>query len=210
MGMKHTAYSAETLSAWTPIGEVLKLATSALGKDAVATEVILRRLRDGLLEAAARKVVISPDEEPKQRYENISIPEDHWAALTILGYQHSLWITGEVELFGDHGTTLVSYYGVLINPAGLGDWKLKQDVSSAILPDAPASQSLWPTIAPALLREWAALYLKAYQGAADTEEKAWASAQGMFPHKRVTRAAMREALSHFRDGPKKRGRKSAS
>jgi hypothetical protein len=60
-----------------------------------------------------------------------------------------------------------------------------------------------PSVSDQLLKEWYELYQKAYQGSADTLQKALESARGMFPGKFVSRDRVRKLCEG-----RKRGRKS--
>lgn len=139
----------------------------------------------------------------------------------------TFWLTGDINTYLPHQSGAYGYqkipialFGVRFDPDGIKELlpeklPVRQTGSTSPIPQpidpppdpAPVIEetpevSRGPAVSDALLKEWYALYQRAYTGAADTEATAIKSAQGMFPGKHVARQRVR-ALR----GEQRRGRK---
>jgi len=78
----------------------------------------------------------------------------------------------------------------------------KEDATPAPSDEPELSDRDLPPVATAHLDQWAELYKQVYRGTEDTEPNAIASAKGMFPGKRVSRAKVRAYFPARKRGPK--------
>jgi hypothetical protein len=128
-----------------------------------------------------------------------------------------LWRIGDITITIPHTTPAyglqnfdVEFFDVRFDPVGVQDLLPKRPsppptpAVPALQQDKPddAEQSPLPRVSDHLLRKWHDLYKEAYPGSQDIEERAIASATGMFPGKSVSRQRVRDLR-----GAQKRGRK---
>ncbi len=139
--MKVTKLSAEELAEWVTPEQALATAKAALGKEGLAANTIVARLRDGLMTAGAHTVVIWDDGE-EERLSNVTVEASRWNALPGGAFGHDLWTNAQLELWTDHGSTRTTFYGLRIDPAGLSEWQRAFPTTADVTP--PASSEAPP------------------------------------------------------------------
>jgi hypothetical protein len=217
------AITAEELATWlTPI-ESVRILSKYLGVEA-ATSMILSRLKGGVITSAAEtSAYMLPGKTPVND-KIVNIPSRYWSNLAGASNKH-FWQIGDVRFFlgrefGRPEQSTIHYYGVRFDPHDIqsaipqGDQIYAASAKTAEA-SAPATGNQvdpiesnhetpterGPRVSDADLAAWYGLYKSVYEGAADTEDMAILSAQGMFPGKSVSRDRVRKLR-----GPQKRGR----
>jgi len=211
--------SPEEFLAWLAPNESLAVLQRALGAEAAVT-AIMERLRGSVLKSAAAIESWKTGFNPPELSEFVPIDGDFWGHIQGIDSKHSFWKTGDATIYLDPTSRLVAdpttvrYCGVRFEPNGVRAL-LPKDFNPQAGPSAAPDPS--PTteiaeqeeengrpVAEGHLKEWYALYTKLFTEAEQTEDHAWKSAEGMFPGKSVTRAAIRKLRG---TGTLKRGRK---
>ena len=216
---KHPKRAAKA-SKWLTPRETLNIAIAAKG-ETVAANFVLERLRGGKIIAVASSGYSETFEgcDPRVVSESSPLAADMWNHLANDFWNSDDAIFCYVSLRTSQRTVTLRCYDIRFLAKAIretfpsvishGPGKVPPAASISPSPPSELQETKGPPLAPAHLREWGQLYLKAYVTAEDTTEKALASTKGMFPGKTVTRAAVRHILAELR-GSVKRGRKPAA
>jgi hypothetical protein len=203
----------DTFDTWWPCKEAAAYAAKCIGGNhAAASKALWERLRGGMIEAAAGITSVTrPGEAPLSENKPTVVPKILWKNFSSEG--SDLWGAGDAKFFISTGAyengTWVLFVGVRLNPdqvkASLPSppvpkKEVEQTPAPASLPESPPQKG--PSVSDRDLQAWFEVYRSAYNGAADTEDNALASARGMFPGKSVSRDRVRELR-----GVQRRGRK---
>jgi hypothetical protein len=197
------AITAAEFETWLPPRAAL-VALKHLHGATIST--IYERLRFGHIKAIARR----SNYKGKTR-EYFDIPHPVWNQAKGIAASN-LWVSGDITIY--LADSPLALFGVRFDPAGIQELSPRPEPKLEVAPEAPASVTAQasesdapqgPPVPQALLEGWHELYVRAYQGAADTEDIAVQSARGMFPGRFVARQRVRNLR-----GQQRRGRKSRS
>lgn len=203
--------SAKEFADWIEARDAIKIVAKATNDYSSARHQILDRLVTGLIQACAATFLTETAKKLSEPQTIVDVPQSFWRLLVEQNPGAAdLWKTNDaaVEVSDNSSvyrpSTIYRFYGIRFNPAGIQ--KLLPH-GPAIIPLAAEEQpeeerSIGPAVAADRLKEWAALFLKAYPEGEITEDRALSSARGMFPGKSVTRLRVRELIP-----ARKRGRK---
>lgn len=208
--MKVRQLSAEELASWVTPAKALETVTTALGNEGMAANVIITRLRDGLMAAGASTVVIADDGE-EERLSNVTTNKEHWDNLADNTAGHEFWTTAQLELWTERDSVRITYHGLRIDPEGLIEWTGNSRSSPAAA--APAfSVTPVPAVRGRLRKDfwddlWVEICRRIYQDGFTPKTQAeieramldWASANGHEIGETAVRAAARKLMVLFRD-----------
>jgi hypothetical protein len=174
----------------------------------VSKQVLLERLRGGMVQAVAAHSVFDGGRQGREVF--YKIPSDDWERVDT---SDILWITGELTYtrreHGLAGRTTVRHYNVRFEPQGVRAIVANAPKEPAAKPDPdkPEPAQKGPRVTDPHLEAWFDLFTKVYSGTVeDTEDRALESARGMFPGKSVTRDRIRALRGNRPMGrPKKQG-----
>jgi hypothetical protein len=189
---------------WIKPSKALARAKAHFGDAYTAAEALGERLKDGLLGAMAETIVYEEPGKPETTTSFAPLAKVVWRHVTGGWHGQMFWRTGNLEVWLDRGEDRCSLHGILFDPEGL-DKFLGAEARPAppAVPDSPPEpEQKGPRVPEPLLKEWFAVYSKAYAGTEDTEDRAVESARGMFPGKSVSRERVRILRGARKRGPK--------
>jgi hypothetical protein len=195
------AITAEEYATWLTPRDAIKSLNHLSTPEAIVA--IFDRLKHGLVSAVALRQTIGT-----RTSDFVQINKVTWAHAEQGIARSRLWSSGDITIplqvrsppFGYREVPL-GLFGVRFDPAEIRE--LHPDyVPAGVVGKEPPEPARGPPVSDALLREWYALYQRAYPGASDTEPTAIKSAVGMFPGKYVARQKVRDLR-----GKRKPGRK---
>ena len=177
---------------WVEPAAALERAIKKYGTKPTATEALGNRLRDGLLLSVARNTRTKPRDTPEQANQYLILPANVWERVQGGWLVQSLWVTGQLDVWFDHGNTRFSCHGVRFDPVGLDEFLGPAPVAPAPAVASPPtpelvskhgggapSKDFWPDL-------WIAIAAQLYLGdlkpkkQAELEEamSAWATLKG--------------------------------
>jgi len=200
---------------WYTPKQALEIVGKAMAGDwNAAYPAILQRLAGGKILAHAEDI------DWKQVSKTGALPKysavgkdilDQWNKSNHQSYL-PFWSSGNatVELRTGHSLSdaplTINLYGIRFDPDGInklaGIATPLAASSAALAVTSPEPEQKGPRVSDPLLKEWFALYSKAYPDAEDTEDRAVESARGMFQGKSVSRDRVRALRGARKRGPK--------
>jgi hypothetical protein len=219
---------------WITPAKALARVERAVQNPYTAADILVKWLRDDLVTAFAKHVVVQEGDEQK-RNADILVRAYVWNHLKGDAKSQEFWQTEHLEVWLDRGETRVSYYGLRFDANAISQHlpdvprrkpddfartlakrvraenEAARQTTSPPPPAAPKQEDVQqtedsaPPVSLSHLKQWHELYLLVYPEAEDTEALAWASAKGMFQGKSVSRNAIRNLR-----GERKRGRKATA
>jgi hypothetical protein len=194
----------------------------------LAPPAMIRRLRGGLIKAAAKSSTIERKGTATAPTSTVIIPAAHWQqfpgeASHTRKLIKTFWETGDIRFWipDNYHINLhcsVLYFGVRFDPTGIDDWVMefpanvdyteKESIARPAKPMArePSSSevgeehSTLTPIAESKLRRWHEFFIDINPHG--TEAEALAHAKATFPKNRISREQVRDMR-----GPQKRGKK---